>query len=689
MNPPLTQPQAVESPGKQPKNPDEAFVNDVRSQLSTLNGEVALRNRVIQTNDAYIYGDLLSRSLNIEVGHDLTPVNWLRRTCEIHRAQTIGEGFVVSSSYHGVDIDEAFDPDAKPYLELQNNKMKDHAEARNKIFQAILRDNGGFDLFAQLAENAAAIGTSVLKAWYDPDEGKYCLDIVEAVEHFYSMWSDNTFRKSTFDAYVYQVNPQDARKMYPNLPENMPTSPLGQPLAVLTSANTVEYISTQPMVTIMEINGKVKGWGTDGHGNLKKVDMGKENPINIISVANSVQQVIDDEKYMPHYYRFLNKKMRRRPWGNPSISDSAININQTYIQTLSDWRTVQSRINFPKYKAFGFGMDVQLPAPSPRKIEMVGLGEGQDIVPIQNPNSILGSEADFGRTIAELKEAFVREVGISLQLFDMPDANISDSNQAQLTAMKSMSDAVESRRRLWEPVIREVFEDALHTLALWEDSIKELVDPEEDWYLRIEWPPHMRKDDPVFVTNLINMFHAGLVSVQTLMERLGMNAKEEIDRMSDEMDNPMTAAIHGNMRALLAEFKIAGPPTSAPPKISVNLRGDLTPEQETNLSVMHQFGDGPIYGPTAGPQGELGIRATDDAVNSGRISGQGYNTGQPIISSPQSPENSQTPQPGGAPPMTPPTNNQPGQQPMSQPGSGAPGASPAGNVKKNNQNKGR
>lgn len=668
------------------------FVADVRSQLGTLTGEIAMRNGLIARNDSYVYGELLSKSLNIPVGHDFTPVNWLRRTVEIHRTQTMGDGFSVTSSYHGIDVDSAFDPSAKPQLTLENNKKKDYASSRNKLFQAILRDNGGEALFAQMAENASAVGTSVLKAWYDEDKGKYCLDMIEAIEHFYSLWSDNDFRRSDLDAYVWQMSKEDAVARY-QVPPTVATSPLGSPLAVLASTNIIEYISTQPMVTIMEICGKVQGW-TSNNGILSKCPIGKETKMNGVIVGDKVKKLEDDPKYMPTYYVFRNKQVRRRPWGIPDISPSAININQTYIETLSDWRTVQSKVNFPKFKAFGFGLDTQLPKPKPRTVEMLGLGEGQDIQPIQNPNSEAGSELDFMRALDELKQAYVREVGISRQLFDLPDTN-SNSNQAALTAMKSISDQVEARRQLWSPIIQEVFEDALDCLALWDDSIKELTKGDDDWYIRVEWPPSLRKDDPTFITMVLNRLISGTMSIQTMMERLGENAKEEIDRINDEMDNPITAAIHGKMLGMLAEFKIAGPPTAAPPKTTISLRGDLTPQQETNLSVQHGFGDGPIYGPSAGPQGELGIRATDDAVNTGMISGTPYNTGQPIITGGNpvgaaggaGPSQGQPQQPQL---MTPPTGNTPGSQPVSQPNSGqATPNSTTGNINQTNQRKGR
>jgi hypothetical protein len=699
--PPQTQPDTAETTKDQL---EKKFVTDVRSQLATLTGEVSMRNKVIMENDSYIYGDLLSKSLNVPAGHDFTPVNWLRRVCEIHRTQTMGDGFTISSSYHGEDVDSVDDPDQKKQLELNNTVKKNNASARNKLFQAILRDNGGQAVFAKMVENSSAVGTSVLKTWYDENEGKYKLDMIEAVEHFYALWKKSNFREASLYAYVYQINKSDAVKEY-NAPADVPTSPLGMPLAVLTSVNIVEYISTQPMVTVMEVCGKVQGWKTDGNGNLQECEVGDETDLNCMIVGNVVHQVVDDPKYLPKYYIFPNKQIRRRPWGLPDVTSAAVNINQTYIETLSDWRTVQAKVNFPKFKAFGFGLETQLPKPKARTVEMIGLGEGQDIQPIQNPNSEVGSELDFIRTLDELKQSFVRETGISRQLFDIPDSNVSNSNQAAMTAMRSISDQVEARRLLWEPIIQRVFSDAIKCLALWDDNIKDLDQEDEDWYIRVEWPPSMRKDDPSYQTTKLNRFISGTMSVQSFLESLGENAKEEIDRMSDEMENPITAAIHGKLLTLMAELKIAGPPTAAPPKIAVNLRGDLTPEQETNLSVQHGFGEGPIFGPTSGPQGELGIRATDNAVNQGMVTGQGYSAGQPVISGPGAASLPSSPAPnalgtqpgnttGGAQPTqpqltTPPTGNTPGAQTMSQPGSGATQNSAKGNVNQTNQRRGR
>lgn len=669
---------------------ERSFVNDVRSQLSTLTGEIALRNKIIQENDSYVYGDLLSRMLDIPVGHDFTPVNWLRRTAEIHRAQTMGDGFTVASSYQGEDVNASDDPNDQKAAALNNTKKKGFSELRVQLIKSIIEDNGGYAMWANMVENASVVGDSILKTWYDQERGKFRLEMIEAVEHFYILWGRNNFREWDMTAFVYQITKERAMKEY-GVPEDVATSPLGMPLAVLSSANIVEYISTQPMVTIMEMTGKAQGWGTTD-GVIHQLDTGEENEFNAVIVGDRVKKVIDQPKYMPHFYKFPNKQTRRRPWGMPDITPAAININLTYIEALSDWRTLSSKLNFPKYKAFGFGLDTQLPKPKRRTVEFIGLGEGQDIQPIQNPNSEGVGQKDFEVQIAELKEEFVRETGISQTLFDNPD-NPQLSGQAQIQSMGSIGDQVEARRQLWTPVIRQVFDDALRTLALWDDNIKQLVNDDTNWSLRILWPSALRKDDPAYQTMLINRLNTNTISIQTFLEKHG-ETKEELDRIIDELNHPELAAIHGKQLGALAQLKFF-PPATVPPKVTATLSGIMTPDQEANLAAMHGFNNGPVYGPTSGPQGELGRRALNDQADQGYITGQGYTTGQPIQHDAQgnplptaaSPNMASSPDSGPGV-QTPPSNNQPGQQPISQPGSGAPAVTPQGAANQQNQRKG-
>lgn len=661
-------------------NKESEFANKVMATFQPLESEVAERNAIIAKNDSYIYGDRLRTSLNIPAGHDMTPINWLRRTVEIHRSQFMGKGFSFDSSYRAEDINVT-DEKEKQRLIIENDKKKEYAEIRREICESINRNIGGEAFWQDAAENASAIGTTVIKAWYD--EGEYNIEMVEAVENIYVLWSKNNYRQFDAVAYVYQISKQRAIDLY-RVKEDVQTSPIGQPLVDFANLSEEAQASSQEMVTILEVSGKIPGWKSE-KGLIDQCKLGKETAMNVIIVGDTIYQVIDDAKKLPKHYIFPNKRARKRPWGIPDITDTAIQINLTFIETISDWRTVASRVNFPKWKAYGFPPGVQIPKPTPRKVEFLPLAEGQDIQALTVGQSASLAESDFARQAEEMRNEFVREVGVSRQLFDMPDA-AGNSNPALMTAMKSISDITNSKQKLWKPIIRQIFEDALRVMAEYDDNIKEVIS-DEDWHIKINFPSSLNADDPTYNSTQLNMFNTGIISIQTALENLGYD-KQEIDRIRAEMEDPLLAAIHGHNLAELAMQKIA-PPQPAEPKVSINLRGDLTPEQEANLAYQKGINQGP-FGTTAGPQGNQGMTAQANEDNKNYIEGANPTGGMAITRNPDGSE--ATPSGAGT---TPPqlinngTANREGVGIMSQPGSGATPTTAKGKLAQTAQRQGK
>jgi hypothetical protein len=671
------------------------FVGEVRSQFATLTGEIALRNTIIQQNDAYIYGDLLQQSINIPIGHDITPVNWLRRVVEIHAAQLVSDGLHLGSTYTEIDVSTADpnDPNSLPLIQLHNTKMKANAEWRGKIIDQIMRYNGGASFWNGCAENASAIGDTVIKAWLDLDSGEYKIKEVEAVEHCYALWSADDFRSYDAFAYVYQVSKQRAKDEF-DVSANVATSPLGMPLAVLATANTVEYISTQPMVTVMEVAGRIQGWCTYG-GVLRRCTLGDENYINAVIVGNVVYQIIDDPIKVPHYYVLPNKRKRRRPWGYSDVTKGAISLNQTYIETWSDWRTLSSKVNFPKNKYFGFPTGKPLPKAKPRSAQDIPLGSGMDIQPLNPPTSAGLGQKDFPTQLEEIKEEFVRETSISNTLFDNPDQP-ANSKQALITAMKSIGDVTDTKRKLWEPIIIKIFEDALTVLAkAFPKSIGQIVNTDVDWHLRMMWPSVLSKDDPTYQAMLLNEFNAGLMSVQTYQEARGRD-KEEIDRIREEMGDKITAAIHGHNFPMISEYLILPPLAQMPPKVAINLRGDLDPNQVADLAAERGVvTDQSPFPDVLGPQGNKGLTDNDQAINAGVTSDSKppaetalYKNahGQTVPAMQPSDAAGGAPAPSGGEPVAP--GGTPSAQPASQPGSGQTTTTPKGKLAQKQQRKG-
>lgn len=646
------------------------FITSVRSLLSEVRSEVSERNDQITNRDGYIYGNLLQQNLDIPIGHDHTPVNWLRRTVEIHKIQFMGRPFQVISTYDTKDSTSAADEEDKKRIDIENKKQKEFAELRKGLIDDIVRDNGGHALFMDGAESASAIGDWIIKAWYDEDEEKYVLSPIEAVENCYAIWKQDDFREFDAFGYVYQISKQQAIDKY-GVDEDVATSILGSPLEF--ASVDAPQVSNQSMVSIIEITGKVPGWGSE-KGRCKKVPLGKENPLNAVIIGDEIHRLIDKEAYLPRHYIFPNKKQRRRPWGASDISEAAININATYVETLSDWRTVSSKVNFPKFKGFNFGPDTQMPKYKSRKIQILPLAEGQDITFLEQGDA---NAADFKAQMDEEKEQFVRETGISRVLFDDPSITLN-SNQALLTSMKPTSDIAESKKQLWSPILQQMFTDAILVLGTIRDDVKEIADTSEPWNLKIQWPSVMQKEDPVFQQMLLNRKNAGTMSVQSYLEAQG-ETKEEMDRIRQEMEDPITAAIHGNSLGLIATNLISPPqpPPKEEPRVSVSLRGDLTPMQEAEIAMQSGFNSTGEMG----PQGTAGLKAGENKDNQGFIEGNAFQGGTPI--------NQNLPQPQAAPAaVNTPANNQEGTGAVSQPGSGATTTSPQGALDQANQNAG-
>jgi len=663
------------------KSADSDFINDVIAAFSEAETEIAERNSKITERDEYIYGDRLEKSLDIPIGHDFTPVNWLRRTIEIHKNMFMSRGFNIVSTYDSQDPENAADEKEKERVKIENKKQKEFAEARKRLVDSIIEDNGGSSLWSMLAENAGAVGDAAVKTYYDEDDKKFVISPIESIDNIRVLWARDDFRKTQAVAFVYQITLQEAISDY-GVPANTPTSPLGSPLVFRSNTQMPSSnYSQQKMVTVIEVTGTLDGWGST-NGKPNKVIPGHENKFNALIVGNKKVRLIDEEKKMPRYYIFPNRRERRRPWGVSDITSAAIDINLTYIETLSDWRTHASKVNFQKYKAFGFGPDVQLPKNEARKVQIIPLAEGQDMQRLDQGDS---NQLDFRAQLDEMKEQFVRETGISRVLFDDPSVTLN-SNQALLTSMKPTSDIAEAKKQLWSPILVELFMDALETISQYDKNVKDLIG--DSFSLKVMWPSIMQKEDPVFQQMLLNRFNANTMSLQSYLEAQG-ESKEEIDRIRDELSDPVTAAILGRIVNVMAQNLIAPPQPQGPEvKTNITLRGDLTPQQEANHATKLGIQDGP-FPATMGPQGNQGMLAYENADNQGFTTGA-YPNQQPVTMGPDGKpvgmqaNDTNTGQQAPAQ-LTTPANGQEGQGVMSQPGSGATTTSPQGALNQQQQ----
>lgn len=613
-------------------DPKQDAVNAVKKSLSIFSTDVEKRNSYIDKRRRYIYDEGLFEDLDFSRGRDKTMYNFCARAIDIHTSQFMGRGFRVYSTYNKADL--SIFPEDSPELkqaELDNKQKKAYAEARKKAIDAIIRDNGGMEIFKRGAKLGSEGGNTVFKAWWDEKSKSYKIQVIENVNNYWAGWTATDFRDRDFDAYVYQISESSANRNYGSYlqpGESFETSVAGQPLvenvqetingAVVSNTNPFSG-DTRSMITVTEYTGYLTGFAGE-NGNLKAVAKGKETPVNLHIVGNKLCSVITDESKLPHYYVIANKERTNWPWGLSDLSEGALDINKTYIDVMATGLTLYHKEVAPTYLAKGFGTQ-NLPKRQKQGTTMIPMELSQDISLLDAPQAYVSSTRQF---LDELKENFVREVGIGRVMFDDPSINPT-SNQALMTTLKPIVDIAEAKQARWEPELLQMFKDALEISA---KHVKELKDAVADpgWELYIEWPSVLRKEDATWQQTWLNLFNAGVISIDTYLEKIGVDdTSEEVDRTRDDMKDPVKAAMRGRMLGEMAQQLISPAPTGPTPpqvKYNVNVKSDATLDPSTNIGVIDEVMGGD---PEAFPAPQPG-QATPDQANPTLTPDQ--NTGQ-------------------------------------------------------------
>lgn len=676
---------------------DDAYVvSKLITNLINYQTDVVERNQYIDKRDRYLYGDGLFETVLIPDGFDQTLYNYLRPITQIHATQFMQDPFSIYANYRsqtaeGADPNNEQEVQTQEVQKLENTESQVKAWGKKDAWDAIVRDNGGHELWVEGAQTGSDYGSTLYQTWWDDDAKKVRIQLLESIQNWFPIWSDTNFRERIGDAYVTQIAPVIANGQYQSkIPQGgFPVSYAGEPLTTIQGATstltasageTVSSASTRrPMVTVFNFTGKLPGL-CERDGEYFDCAPGDETKVSFKAVGNAIVEKISNVEHMPKFYYIPNSIVPRRPYGESDIPEAALQINATIIQAKSDQLTRANKVLYPIIQAIGFE-DGTVPPRNQREMTIVPMEPGQEFKPVMFDSQ--GIEID--RIIADLLTDLLKVTRLPRVLFDDPTVSLN-SNQALLTSLRPMTDVVTRKQRLWEPILTQMANDCLKMAALHDDTIAQLLEDDTS-YLYIAWPSILRKDDPAHQALLINDLHAGAISIRTYMERRGIqDVSEEINRVAAGMDNPTEAAMQSGMLGTIAHFTIQKANGIPPwgyivPKVS--LRGDLSPEQEYNMADNYQWNSGPAGG-AMGPQGNDGTRANDNFINAPVMAGSQstlVNTqAQPIPGQPQ----------GGQPAaqMTP-GQNQPGSQPMSMPGSGAPAVTPQGAMAQGMQRRGR
>lgn len=548
----LSTPSAPESPSN---------VTKIISALQSLDSDIVRRNEYMNLRDRFVYGEGLTEKLEVEGW--FAEYNYLERVVDIHTAQLMGRPFKVYSYYDKEDVsDSETDPAKLQFALLENKRRKAAADGRKNVIEAIERDNGGEELYKDGARIGSAYGLTAYKQWFDKTENRIKRVLIETPQNLYISWKNNDFRDYDFVAYVYQISKDSAQRDYGDklkdgdqfqvTKEGSPLVDAGTggsldtstPISQLSRTADKDTESTTDMVTVIDFNGYLPG---------------TKDPISLLIVGGYEMQRITEKKLMPKYYLIPNRKRLRRAVPASDISQSAMDINREIVQLEADKMTWASKTLFKKFQAKGFTPEA-IPKFKPRRTQVVAMGPEQSLDEV---NMAMGELQAFNQLIESKMQAFVRVTGVGRVLFDDPTVE-ANSNQALMTMLKPVIDIVEDKQARWTPKIIEMNTDALVLSAEHFPELKDLTDTEENWFLCVEWPSVLRREDSSYQSMWLNRVMQGLISLETYMEKMGDDYTEEMDRLADEMHAKVPAAILGKQLGLIAQLALQPPMPAAP-----------------------------------------------------------------------------------------------------------------------------
>jgi hypothetical protein len=587
-----------------PKYKQLQLVQKIKDEIRSLQTDVAERNNYVEEmNNILFDSKYIISDISVPKGHDLTKFNFLRRAWEIHSAQAGGRGFSVFARFNKQDLSDLEEgtPEYEEAL-IKNEAEQERASIRRSVAQAIIDDNGGRGFTKKIADIAGAYGFCVVKGWLD-ENGIYRLTTLEKPKNYVAGWSSDNFKERDFDACIYQMSYSKAKRVYGEYLDSgddfiiaSGDGNTSDPINMLKDEDNESLRKTsRKMVTVLDFTGYLNG--------IEEImPQMKDKPFNVLIVGNRI--VAFRKERLPKYYLFINREIPGKAYGESDITFEAVDINKTYIQTMSRYLAILDRGTFPLLKAKGF-KPTNLPSLKAGSSSIIPMSNEQDISAV----TMQVTTYPYDRVLDELKESLFRVLGLGRVLIDDPTVSY-ESSQALMIGMKSTIDIAEDKQSRWEGIIVDMLNDALIELSKTNKELKEAIGPSGDPQIYIKWPSILRKEDASYRTMWLNDFTRGAISLPTYMEQIGIDdVQEEMDRIRDVLKDPVLGAVAaGNMReinsveiqkeqmGLVGELPAgSGPTNGAGPQPNPAM---LTPEQNRESALpMSQRGSGAPFVP--------------------------------------------------------------------------------------------
>lgn len=472
------------------------------------------------------------------------------------------------------------------------------AEAAEKMILAFLEMTDWEVWFGDLTRTKALYGKGVLKAFWNTEEGRPDVEVVENPANLRIGWGSSNFKAKDWALYEYTLSPLEAMQQFPDIEvhpvqgsgslvvqrRGLHTDPLGQKPA--PGKDRPNLSSVLPYEPSDYENKHVRVWDY-----WFKTKDGLVR--NAVLVEGKLARDISDHSELPDipFIVIENDHEPGSPEGIPT-AEEIIDIQLELNRTLSHWAQLVNDEIDPAWQLNGENADAVPGGIVPKGGEIIAAGSGNQINPIAKPVNQFPIEG----LIKTLWETFHRVTGLSEVLFgQMPGAQ---------TSGRALAVQIEAAANRMDPKRIRLYAGLRTLLRYWTFMIEkanpkvELPDGTEgglrDVFVGLRrWkvvaPEITPRDVIENTTNEINKVQAKLSSLRTSMDQLGIDSPED-ELQLIQLERSNAHLFPGDVQSFVA---------------AIATISQILPQ----LQAMMQQGGLPDFGLTGGAQGQLGAGA--------------------------------------------------------------------------------
>ena len=494
-----------------------------------------------------------------------------------------GRAHVSDNVYH-VYVDIPASLQAVPPIEnvVGDDLSDDEREAAGRVERLYFqwKDDDEFELKTHQACTVKALyGHTFAKVYWDADEKRPTVTVIERPEQFYAGWGSSNYDRLDWGLYCYGLTPDTIEREYDlkvgiyddGANHYFPYTMRGDhadPLHTLSSSP--EYRRNIPDLDLVEVYD---------YWYKKPKGRGKYEVWNAIFIGNQVVEhakhsEFDDIPYIP----LPNTYIPGSPYGRPEIYDLEQLIREKDERLSAAAQMIESITNGQMWQLIGPDAPDEVPANAiPKANKVAAPGPGNKLEPITPFVPQFAIEDYLKRIDAEIEAVS----GLNELLIGRAPGQILGSSKAIAALIANYEARIRIKRELlyrWRKTIWKV------SAKLWERKSRDVREIIHGRY-RIEVkPPELTPRDELEVAQMaINLVNARLWSMERAMDRTGVEdpGDEKVLVRSEQTDPTLNPAAVQAQTALLSTM-------AALQQQGAQAPGGPTPEQTANTSRQAQ-----------------------------------------------------------------------------------------------------